>query len=119
MVCEIKLMPISLTFFLNSSTEISVRYAGMACNLSTVPPVIPKPRPLIFAIGTPKLARMGEIIKVTLSPTPPVLCLSTTLSAISRKSNFSPEPAIAMVSEKISSSVMPLMQIAISSAAAW
>ena len=88
----------------------------MDCNLSTVPPVIPSPLPLILATGIPIEAMIGEIIKVTLSPTPPVLCLSTTFSAISLKSSFSPEFAIATVIANVSASFMPLIQIAISKA---
>ena len=52
-------------------------YPGIDCNLSTVPPVNPKPLPDILATGTPKDATSGNNIKETLSPTPPVECLST------------------------------------------
>ena len=45
--------------------------------LSMVPPVWPRPRPLILAILTPQAATMGVITSVVLSPTPPVECLST------------------------------------------
>ena len=59
----------------------------MDSNLSIVPPVCPKPLPLILATGTPKLATKGAKIRVTLSPTPPVECLSTFIPSIADKSN--------------------------------
>ena len=49
----------------------------MASNLSVVPPVWPKPRPLILATGTPQAATRGASTRVVVSPTPPVECLST------------------------------------------
>ena len=118
-VCPIKLIPISLIFCLNSSIEIFILYPGIASNLSAVPPVIPSPLPLIFATGIPSAATIGITISVILSPTPPVECLSTIRSDISLKSNTSPEFAIANVKFKISSCVIPFIQIAIIRAAAW
>ena len=56
----------------------STRKPGIASSLSSVPPVWPRPRPLIFANGTPHAATSGASASVTLSPTPPVECLSTT-----------------------------------------
>ena len=50
----------------------------MVSNLSNVPPVCPKLRPLIIGIAKPAAAINGPKIIETLSPTPPVLCLSAT-----------------------------------------
>ena len=50
----------------------------MDSNLSAVPPVCPSPLPLIFRTLTPRDATIGTTIKVVLSPTPPVECLSNT-----------------------------------------
>ena len=117
-VCEIKLIPISFTFSLNSSIDIPVLYPGIDSNLSIVPPVIPNPLPLILATGTPQAAIIGNNTKVTLSPTPPVECLSTIVPSISDKSNISPELAIDIVKFNISLRVIPFIQIAIIKAAA-
>jgi hypothetical protein len=51
--------------------------AGIVSSLSTVPPVWPRPRPLIIGTGTPSAATSGASTIDTLSPTPPVECLST------------------------------------------
>ena len=45
-------------------------------NLSIVPPVKPSPLPDNFATDIPNDAIIGAKINVTLSPTPPVECLS-------------------------------------------
>ena len=50
---------------------------GKLSSLSMVPPVWPSPLPLIFATGMPQAATMGARARDVLSPTPPVLCLST------------------------------------------
>ena len=117
-VCVIKLIPISFTFFLNSSMLIPVLYPGIDSNLSAVPPVNPNPLPDIFATGIPTEDNIGIKIKVILSPTPPVLCLSTVFEDISLKSNISPEFAIAIVKFTVSSLVIPFIHIAITNAAA-
>ncbi|RNA42541.1 hypothetical protein BpHYR1_000973 [Brachionus plicatilis] len=51
---------------------------GMDSSLSSVPPVKPRPRPLIIGILRPHAAKAGAKGSEILSPTPPVLCLSTT-----------------------------------------
>ena len=76
-VCEIILIPILSTFSTNLFTSIAVLYPGIDSNLSTVPPVNPSPLPDIFATATPHDATSGSKTKDTLSPTPPVECLST------------------------------------------
>ena len=80
--------------------------------------MIPKPLPDIFATGIPRDAITGSKAIVTLSPTPPVLCLSTIIAPISDKSTFSPDSAIAKVKSVISFSFIPLIYIAIIRAAA-
>ena len=81
-----------------------------------VPPVNPKPLPLILAILVPQDATKGAKTKVVLSPTPPVECLSTTLPVIWLKSTISPLFIIMSVKLYISSSVILLRTIAINKA---
>ena len=63
---------------MNSSVASSTRKPGIDSSLSSVPPVWPSPRPLIFPNGTPHAATIGPTAIEVLSPTPPVECLSTT-----------------------------------------
>ncbi len=79
-------------------------YPGILSNLSIVPPVCPNPRPLIFANLAPKDANSGPKISVTLSPTPPVECLSTLMPLMSLRSIESPESLIANAKYVASSS---------------
>ena len=95
-----------------------VSYPGIDSILSTVPPVKPSPLPDILATGTPIAATIGNSTIDTLSPTPPVLCLSTTASPNSDKSKTSPEFAILNVKSYNSKSVIPFIKIAMISAAA-
>ena len=60
-----------------ASTSRSMRKPGMASSLSSVPPVWPRPRPQTIGTGTPHAATSGARQIDTLSPTPPVECLST------------------------------------------
>jgi hypothetical protein len=69
--------------------------------------------------GTPHAATSGSTTSVTLSPTPPVECLSTARSTTSLRSSTVPELAIASVSAVVSSAVMPWKNTAISHAATW
>src|SRR5918994_313858 len=80
--------PTSRTCAMNSSVVSSTRKPGMDSSLSSVPPVWPSPRPLIFPTGTPQAATIGPTAIDVLSPTPPVECLSTTRrpSALPRSS---------------------------------
>ena len=91
----------------------------MLSSLSTVPPVWPNPRPLIFAIFTPQAAAMGPTISEVLSPTPPVECLSTLAPGMGDRSAMSPERAISQVRSTVSSGVMPLKYMAINRADIW
>ena len=111
--------PITLKFALfttskNSFLSSSTLKLGIDSSLSTVPPVCPSPLPDIFATFTPSDATIGEIIKVVLSPTPPVECLSTFIPSIADRSSISPDFAIASVRMKVSSSSIPEKYIAIS-----
>ena len=76
--------------------------------LSTVPPVKPRPLPLILAIGTPQADARGATMSVVLSPTPPVECLSTLMPLIGDRSMVSPEYLMALVRLKVSSLSRPL-----------
>src|SRR5271163_2493940 len=93
----------------------------MESSLSSVPPVWPRPRPEIIGTYAPQAASIGASISETLSPTPPVECLSRIgpggLS--SRQSRLAPERVMARVSATRSSSVMPRKKTAMAKAAAW
>ena len=69
----------------------------------------------IIGINKPHDATMGAKIKLILSPTPPVECLSQTNSSskILDQSIVSPEAVIASVKLTVSSGVIPLEKIAI------
>ena len=117
-VCEIILIPMFSTFFTKLFISISVLQPGIDCILSTVPPVKPNPLPDIFATGTPIDATNGNRQIDTLSPTPPVECLSTIVLFNFDKSNISPEFAIDKVRLVVSCFVIPFKNIAITNAAA-
>src|SRR3954452_437921 len=53
----------------------------MLSSLSSVPPVWPSPRPEIIGTAPPHAATSGASTSETLSPTPPVECLSSTGAA--------------------------------------
>ena len=74
-----------------------VRNPAMASSLSRVPPVWPSPRPDIMGTATPQLATSGARSSETLSPTPPVECLSTTGRSMPSKRSRSPEAIMASV----------------------
>jgi hypothetical protein len=50
--------------------------AGIDSSLSSVPPVMPRPRPETMGTATPQQAARGARMSETLSPMPPVECLS-------------------------------------------
>jgi hypothetical protein len=100
-------MPIVLTFFINVSTGISVENPEKLSSLSIVPPVCPRPLPLIFATGIPQEATSGTSASDVLSPTPPVECLSTLIPWIAERSSRSPLSAMASVRFKVSCSFIP------------
>src|SRR5580698_9096801 len=67
--------------------------------------------------ASPQAAANGATRKLVLSPTPPVECLSTAFLPSRAGENFSPESRMASASARVSSSVSPLSQHAISHAA--
>ena len=103
----------SFICLINSSILSSVLKPLIDSNLSIVPPVCPSPLPLIFATFIPSEATIGPKIRVVLSPTPPVECLSTT-SPISLKSLVLPLSIMTFVRSIISSISIPFNVIAIS-----
>ena len=109
-------VPTSFTMRAKSSVERSVRKPGIASSLSSVPPVCPRPRPLTIGTGTPQAATSGARQIDTLSPTPPVECLSAVGLVREEKSIRSPLAIIAAVQVAISRRFMPLSRIAIPSA---
>ncbi len=88
----------------------------MDSSLSSVPPVWPSPRPDIIGTGIPHAAASGASTSEVLSPTPPVLCLSTLTPGTSFRSTRTPERTIASVSQAVSSFDMPRSRMAMSSA---
>ena len=105
-VWPIMAIPIRLTFSMNRSVVSAVVKPEKLSSLSMVPPVCPSPRPLIFATGIPQAAAMGVRAREVLSPTPPVLCLSTLIPPMEERSSISPLPAMAMVRASVSFSVI-------------
>ena len=91
----------------------------MDSSLSSVPPVCPKPRPLIIGTYNPAAATIGANINDVLSPTPPVECLSTFAAGKSDQSSTDPEFSMDSVSAASSARVMPRHTTAIKNAAIW
>src|SRR5882762_4827577 len=91
----------------------------MASSLSRVPPVWPRPRPLIMGTIRPPAATMGARMSEVLSPMPPVECLSTFFPGRFEKLRTSPEYSIASVREARSERDNPRNHTAISQAAIW
>jgi hypothetical protein len=85
----------------------------MASSLSSVPPVCPKPRPEIIGTMTPAEAARGAEIRLVLSPTPPVECLSTFMPGMELRSTSSPERIMHSVSALTSRSDIPEKKTAI------
>src|SRR4051812_360388 len=87
----------------------------MASSLSSVPPVWPSPRPEIIGTAAPQAASTGARISDTLSPTPPVECLSSTGRSRSHSSTV-PESRMARVSATRSPALIPRRNSAMASA---
>ncbi len=104
---------------MNSSGVRSTLRPGTDSSLSSVPPVCARPRPLSLGTGTPQAAARGPAIRVTLSPTPPVECLSTLKPGMAERSSTSPLATIACVRANVSACVIPRVTTAISQAATW
>src|SRR3954468_2037252 len=90
----------------------------MLSSLSSVPPVWPRPRPEIIGTAAPHAASTGARISETLSPTPPVECLSSTGRSRSHLSTV-PESRIAVVSATRSSPSSPRRKKPIATAPTW
>ena len=117
--CAATAMPISRTCLMKRSGSSSTTTPGTDSSLSSVPPVWARARPLSLGTTTPHAAASGPATSVTLSPTPPVECLSTLTPGIEVRSRTSPLATIASVRASVSAAVMPRMQTAISQAAIW
>src|SRR5882724_331727 len=92
---------------------------GMLSSLSAVPPVWPRARPTSMTMGRPQLARRGPRVSESLSPTPPVECLSQSWGTSAARFQRSPEPSMARVSAWVSSPSRPRMAAAMRKAASW
>ena len=109
-VCAATTRPTSLNWLRKRAMLSSALHPGMPSSLSIVPPEKLSPRPLIFPTGNPHAAAIGPTVKVVLSPTPPLECLSTTnlpLGARPCRSSVSPLAAIASVNAVASALVIP------------
>ena len=111
--------PLPSTTFMNLSVSMLMLRPGMLSSLSRVPPVKPRPRPLILATLTPHAASSGTSTRLVVSPTPPVECLSTFTPEMGDRSSMSPDCAISMVRSTVSRALMPFMAMAISMAEIW
>ncbi len=83
------------------------RQPGMAAILSRVPPVWPSPRPASCGTAAPQATTSGTRTSETLSPTPPVECLSTVGRPSPDRSSRSPLATIAAVHRDSSAGRMP------------
>ena len=72
-----------------------------------------------IGVDRPAAAATGARIRDVLSPTPPVLCLSTFRPGVPERSTTVPDRVIASVRAAVSSGLMPRQTIAISSADHW
>lgn len=62
-----------------SSSPKKTLYPGIDYNLSSVPPVWPRPLPAIIGLINPNSTSKGDNIIEDFSPIPPEACLSTTI----------------------------------------
>ena len=90
-----------------SSFRNEDRHPLMASSLSRVPPVWPRPRPDSCGTAAPQLATSGARISDTLSPTPPVECLSTVGRPTPDRSSRSPDSIMAAVQVRSSAASRP------------
>ena len=118
-VWPMKHSPSSASCFSNSSAVRSVRKPGMDSSLSSVPPVWPSARPDIMGTTTPAAAASGATIRLVLSPTPPVECLSTFTPGMEERSTVSPERSMHSVRRLTSRSDMPEKKTAIRKDDIW
>ncbi len=99
--------PTSRRFRLISSSPRSVLRPGMLSSLSRVPPVCPRALPDIMGTFTPIEAIRGANMMLTLSPTPPVECLSILVPVTPPRSSLLPVASMASVRATVSSMSMP------------
>jgi hypothetical protein len=90
----------------------------MDSSLSSVPPVCPSPRPDILPKIAPQAATSGARTSVTLSPTPPLECLSSTGRRSTPSSSVLPLSTMALASHRVSASLRPRNTMAMRSALA-
>ena len=105
--------PVPASTLIISAPDRTARQPGMDSSLSSVPPVWPRPRPDSCGTAAPQLATSGARISDTLSPTPPVECLSTVGTGRPLRSSRSPELTIAAVQARSSAGSRPRKKIAI------
>ena len=118
-VCPIMAHPTSSRMVRKRSRPTRTWKPGIASSLSSVPPVCPNPRPDIMGTRRPASASSGASTSETLSPTPPVECLSTAGAPPSPKSRRVPDAIIARVSTCISPWSNPWMNAAMRKADIW
>jgi len=118
-VCPIIDTPTFRMVSTNCAVVKSTRNPGIASSLSSVPPVCPSPRPDTIGTGTPQAATIGARQIDTLSPTPPVECLSTLIPGTDDRSSTSPLRSIASVNSLVSESLSPRRNAAINQALIW
>ena len=99
--------PISAIIFWKSARDRRTSKPGIDSSLSSVPPVWPRPRPEIIGTATPHAATAGARGIETLSPTPPVECLSAVGWPRPCHVTMSPECCMAPSSAAVSTGVMP------------
>jgi len=119
-LCPVMAKPVRARSSTKLRTSRSVRYPGMDSSLSSVPPVCPRARPLIIGTTQPQAAASGASTSETLSPTPPVECLSTSGTAPRpERSITSPESIIARVSRPVSVKSIPRKYTAMARLDIW
>ncbi len=111
--------PTSRSTEIISSGASAARQPGIDSILSSVPPVWPRPRPESWGMAAPQAAISGDKTSETLSPTPPVECLSTVGRPTAERSSRSPEAIMAAVQRASSPGAMPRKKMAMSRAEAW
>ena len=99
-----------------SAGDSAARHPEIDSILSRVPPVWPRPRPDSWGTAAPHAATSGHSTSDTLSPTPPVECLSTVGRPTADRSRRSPLSIMAAVHVASSSSAMPRNRMAMSRA---
>ena len=102
-----------------SPCESCTRKPGIDSSLSSVPPVWPRPRPDILPNSAPHEATSGASTRVTLSPTPPLECLSSTGRPSTERSSALPLSTRRARDAEVSAAEKPRSTIAMSSALAW